>query len=132
MAEVLTGDRIRAIELPVGGDILMSDFLARPWTTSSGRVCLVAISDSFLTFMLVSQVIVSLIRLAGTAANPDLRRWLTADASRIPINVDVAIAVGRYVIVDLNGTQINRKLWSPTGIFRLSSYFIGRENQREM
>ena len=68
-------------------------------------------------------MIVSLIRLAGTAANSDLRRWLAADASRVPINVrvnvDVAIAVGRYVIVGLNGTQIDHKLWSPTGIFRL-------------
>jgi len=54
MAEVLTGDRIHVIELPVGDDILMSSFLARPWTTSSSRVCLIAISDSFLVFMLVS------------------------------------------------------------------------------
>lgn len=46
MAEVvvLTGDGIRAIELPVGDDdVLVSDFLARPWTASScGGVRLVA------------------------------------------------------------------------------------------
>lgn len=39
MAEVvvLTGDGIRAIELPVGdNDVLVSGFLARPWTASSG------------------------------------------------------------------------------------------------
>lgn len=54
MAEVLTGDRIRAIELPVGDDVLMSGFLARPWTTSSGRVRFVAVGDSVLALVLVS------------------------------------------------------------------------------
>jgi len=67
-------------------------------------------------------VIVSLIRLAGTAANSNLRRWFAADASRIPINVrvnvDVAIAIGRYVIVGLNETQSDRKLRFPTGIYK--------------
>lgn len=60
-------------------------------------------------------MIVSLIRLAGTATNSDLRR-LAADPARVPINVrvdvDVAIAVGRCVIVGLNGTQSDRKLRS--------------------
>lgn len=69
-------------------------------------------------------MIASLIRLADTAANSDLRRRLAADASRVPINVrvnvDVAIAVGRYVIVGLNGTQSDRKLRAPTDIYRLS------------
>lgn len=54
MAEVLTRDGIRAIELPVGDDVLMSGFLARPWTTSSGGVRLVAVGDSVLILMLVS------------------------------------------------------------------------------
>jgi len=67
-------------------------------------------------------VIVSLIRLAGTAANSDLGRWLAANTSRIPINVrvnvDVAIAIGRYVIVGLNDTQSDRKLRFPTGNYR--------------
>lgn len=71
MAEVLTGDGIRAIELPVRGDALMSSFLARPWTTSSGGIRLVAVG--VLALILVPQMIVSLVRLAGTA-NPDLRR----------------------------------------------------------
>lgn len=53
MAEVLTGDGIRAIELPVGGDVLMSGFLARPWTTSSGRIRLVAVEDPVLGLVLV-------------------------------------------------------------------------------
>lgn len=69
-------------------------------------------------------MIASLIRLADTAANSDLRRRLAADASRVPINVrvnvDVAIAVGRYVIVGLNGTQSDRKLRAPTNIYRPS------------
>lgn len=59
-------------------------------------------------------MVVSLIRLTSTAANSGLRRRLTADTARIPINVrvdvDVAIAVGRCVIVGLNGEQSDRKL----------------------
>lgn len=54
MAEVLTGDGIRAIELPVGDDVLVSGFLARPWTTSSGRVRLVAVGNTVLILVLVS------------------------------------------------------------------------------
>lgn len=54
MGKVLTGDGIRAIELPVGGDVLVSGFLARPWTTSSGRVRFVAVGNSVLIFVLVS------------------------------------------------------------------------------
>lgn len=54
MEEVLTGDGIRAIELPVGGDVLMSGFLARPWTTSSGMIRLIAVGDSVLVLVLVS------------------------------------------------------------------------------
>jgi len=53
MAEVLTGDGIRAIEFPVGGDVLMSGFLARPWTTSSDRV-LIVVGDSVLVLMFIS------------------------------------------------------------------------------
>jgi len=54
MAEVLTGDGIRAIEFPVGDDVLMSGFLARPWTTSSDRVRLIVVGDSVLVLMFVS------------------------------------------------------------------------------
>jgi len=72
MAEVLTGDGIRAIELPVRDDVLVSSFLARPWTTSSGGIRLVAVG--VLALVLVPQMIVSLVRLASAAANPDLRR----------------------------------------------------------
>lgn len=103
MAKVLTGDGIRAIELPVGGDVLVSGFLARPWTTSSGEVRLVA--AGVLALVLVPQMIVSLVRLATAAANPDLRRRFAADAAGVSIdvhvNVDVAITVGRCVIVGL-------------------------------
>lgn len=57
-------------------------------------------------------MIVSLVWLAGTA-NPDLRRWFAVDAARVPIdvcvNIDVAITVGRCVIVGLNGVQRDRK-----------------------
>lgn len=60
MAEVvvLTGDRIRAIELPVGDDhdVLVSSFLVRPWTASSdsggGGIRLVA-GDPVLVLVLV-------------------------------------------------------------------------------
>lgn len=87
----------------------MSGFLARPWTTSSGRIRLVAVDDPILALVLVPQMIVSLVQLA----NPDLRRWLAADAARVPIdvcvNVDVAITVGRCVIVGLNDVQSDRK-----------------------
>lgn len=54
MAEVLTGDGIRAIELPVGGDVLVYGFLARPWTTSSCGICLVVADDPVLVLVLVS------------------------------------------------------------------------------
>jgi len=105
MAEVLTGDGIRAIELPVGGDVLVSGFLARPWTTSRGVVRLVAAGDRVLVFVLVPQMIVSLVQLAAAAANPDLRRRFAADAAGVSIdacvNIDVAIIVDRCVIVGL-------------------------------
>lgn len=58
-------------------------------------------------------MIASLVRLAGTAANPDLRRRLAAYAAGVPVdvpvNVDVAIPVGRCVIVGLNDAQSDRK-----------------------
>lgn len=102
MAEVLTGDGIRAIELPVGGDVLVSGFLAHPWTTSRGGVCLVAVGDRVLVFMLVPQMILSLVRLAAATTNPDLRRRFAAEVSiDVRVNVDVAITVGRCVIVGL-------------------------------
>lgn len=49
---VLTGDGIRAIGLPVGGGVLMSGFLARPWTASSG-VRLGIAGDPVLALVLV-------------------------------------------------------------------------------
>jgi len=105
MAEVLTGDGIRAVELPVGGDVLVNGFLARPWTTSRGGVCLVAAGNRVLVFVLVPQMIVSIVQLTAAAANPDLRRRFAADAAGVSIdvrvNVDVAITVGRCVIVGL-------------------------------
>lgn len=68
-------------------------------------------------------MIVSLIRFANTATNSDLRRRLATNAARVPINVrvnvDVAIAIGRCMIVGLNGTQSDRKLRSLIGVYRL-------------
>jgi len=106
MAEVLTGDGVRAIELPVRGGILVCSFLARLWTTSSSEVHLVAVDDPVLVLVFVSKVIVPLIQLAAIAC---LRRRFAADADQtpvdIPVNVDVAIAVGRCVIVGLDANK---------------------------
>lgn len=60
-------------------------------------------------------MIVSLVQLASTAANPDLRRRLAvaaADAAGVPIdvrvNIDVTITVGRRVIVGLQAASTKR------------------------
>jgi len=77
-------------------------FLARLWTTSSNEVHLVAVA--VLVLVLVPKMIVPLVQLAAC-----LRRRFAADADQIPIdvpvNVDVAIAVGRCVIVGLDATS---------------------------
>jgi len=77
MAEVLTGDGVRAIELPVRGGVLVRSFLARLWTTSSGEVRLVAADDPILVLVLVPKLIIPLVQFAATAC---LRRRFAADA----------------------------------------------------
>lgn len=130
MAEVLTGDGIRAVQFPVGGNALVCGFLARPWTTSNGGTRLVAADDPILVLVLVPYVIVPLVRLttATAAANPDLRRWFTADHVPVDVrvNVDVAIAIGRCVIVGLNGAQSDLEARRPASVISVILLLVKR------
>lgn len=68
----------------------MSSFLARPWTTSRVRF---TSTDPFLALVIVPKVIVSLVRLGDSAANPDLRRCFVTNCARVSVQVGVNVDV---------------------------------------